>query len=219
MKKIFLTLSVAASMLLAHGNHEGMHHHKNMPKKAKCVTEVSKKLQKNPSKEVMKMMHNPMMCAKWIESGDANRDFLENMIPHHKGAILASEALLKYTKNNEMKTIANQIIQEQTKEIKDFEAFLKKLPKEELADYKNFASKAKEDMKKMMEAMHKVSLSNNVDKDFLAAMIAHHQGAVDASKQILAVTKNEQIKAFAQNIINTQEKEIKNFEAMLKNIK
>ena len=216
MKKVLLGLTLIAGVSLA--NDEAGHHHKGH-KASKCITKVSKKEYKNPSLEVLKMMHNPMMCNKWVESGDANRDYLENMIPHHMGAVLSSQALLKYTKDDRLKKIAKDIISAQEKEIAEFKELLGKLSKQEVADYEAFNKKAKEDMHKMMKEMKKTKKSNNVDKDFLNAMIAHHQGAIDASKQILEVSDNDKIKHFAKDIISAQEKEIAEFKNLLKEMK
>ena len=35
---------------------------------------------------------------------------------------------------------------------------------------------------KMMEAMHAVAMTGDPDKDFVAMMLPHHQGAVDMAK-------------------------------------
>ena len=70
-----------------------------------------------------------------------------------------------------------------------------------------------------MKAMNETKLHNRIDYDFLSSMIPHHQGAIDASKQILQYTQNEQIKTIAKHIIQTQEKEIETFKTILKNIR
>ncbi|WP_435388259.1 DUF305 domain-containing protein, partial [Helicobacter japonicus] len=66
----------------------------------------------------------------------------------------------------------------------------------------------------IIDLMHKPMMqtpfleSDNLDLNFISNMIPHHQGAIDASKQILQYTQNEQIKTIAKHIIQTQEKEI-----------
>lgn len=57
--------------------------------------------------------------------------------------------------------------------------------------------------------------SKNVDKDFIANMIPHHQGAIDSAKMILEHSKNEQVRAIAKNIISAQEQEVKDFNELL----
>ena len=49
----------------------------------------------------------------------------------------------------------------------------------------------------------------------MKAMIAHHQGAIDAAKQILSITNNATITKIAKEIIATQEDEIKQFATLL----
>lgn len=211
MKKYFLVL-IGLGFCLANNMH---HHHHAM----NCDLKVKEELTNNPSKEIMDLMHMPMMCHKWVESGNVETDFLENMIPHHQGAILSSKALLKYTKNPEVIRFATNIIQSQEKEIEEFRAFLKKFKKIDTKNYKKFVKQAKKDMYTMEEAMQKVKESDNVDRDFVASMIPHHQGAVAASRQILEWSKNPEIIKIAKAIIQDQEKEIQAFKEFLKETK
>lgn len=46
------------------------------------------------------------------------------------------------------------------------------------------------------------------DKAFIAAMIAHHEGAVEMAKLSAQHAKHQEIKALSDNIIAAQEKEI-----------
>jgi hypothetical protein len=62
-------------------------------------------------------------------------------------------------------------------------------------------------MAKMMKAMD-VKATGNADKDFVATMVPHHQGAIDMSIAILRYGHNEQLKRLAQEIIVTQQQEI-----------
>ena len=48
----------------------------------------------------------------------------------------------------------------------------------------------------------------DADKDFLAAMIPHHQGAVEMAEVVLQHGKNPKIRQLAQEIITMQKKEI-----------
>ncbi|MCF7917735.1 DUF305 domain-containing protein [Candidatus Gracilibacteria bacterium] len=50
-------------------------------------------------------------------SGDADIDFVTGMIPHHQGAIDMAQIVLKYGKNEEIKTLAQNIIKAQQEEI------------------------------------------------------------------------------------------------------
>jgi uncharacterized protein (DUF305 family) len=62
-------------------------------------------------------------------------------------------------------------------------------------------------MTKMMAAME-IQPSGDVDKDFVAMMTPHHQGAVDMAQAMLRYGHNEQLRRLAQEIIVTQQQEI-----------
>lgn len=62
-------------------------------------------------------------------------------------------------------------------------------------------------MTKMMDAMH-IKPSGDVDKDFVAMMVPHHQGAIDMARAQLRYGRNEQLRRIAQEIIVTQQQEI-----------
>ena len=60
---------------------------------------------------------------------------------------------------------------------------------------------------KMMAAMD-VKPSGDVDADFVATMVPHHQGAIDMAQAQLRYGRNEQLRRIAQEIIVTQQQEI-----------
>jgi hypothetical protein len=62
-------------------------------------------------------------------------------------------------------------------------------------------------MTKMMDGMD-VKPSGDVDRDFVAMMIPHHQGAIDMAQAELRHGKNEQLRRIAQEIIVEQQQEI-----------
>ncbi len=62
-------------------------------------------------------------------------------------------------------------------------------------------------MTTMMSAMH-ITPSGDVDADFVALMVPHHQGAIDMAKAELRYGRNEPLRRIAQGIIVTQLQEI-----------
>jgi uncharacterized protein (DUF305 family) len=62
-------------------------------------------------------------------------------------------------------------------------------------------------MHKMMRGMA-IQPSGDVDRDFVAMMVAHHQGAIEMAQAELRHGRNEQLRRLAQEIIVTQGQEI-----------
>jgi uncharacterized protein (DUF305 family) len=62
-------------------------------------------------------------------------------------------------------------------------------------------------MSKMMAAMA-AKPSGDVDKDFVATMVPHHQGAIEMAQAELRHGRNEQLRRIAQEIIVDQTQEI-----------
>jgi uncharacterized protein (DUF305 family) len=70
-----------------------------------------------------------------------------------------------------------------------------------------FIAANEEAMSKMMADMT-VAPTGDIDRDFVAMMVPHHQGAIDMARLLLRYGKNEQLKRLAQEIIVTQQEEI-----------
>ncbi|AQH05228.1 DUF305 domain-containing protein (plasmid) [Burkholderia sp. KK1] len=61
---------------------------------------------------------------------------------------------------------------------------------------------------KMMQQMQAPPYTGDADKDFVAHMIPHHQGAVDVAEVELKYGKDPELKKLAKNIIKAQKEEI-----------
>jgi hypothetical protein len=71
----------------------------------------------------------------------------------------------------------------------------------------SFLSENESAMNKMMADMN-VKPTGDVDRDFVAMMVPHHQGAVDMAKAELRYGHNEQLRHLAQEIVANQQQEI-----------
>ena len=67
---------------------------------------------KDADQKMMKEMSAPSY------TGDADRDFVAHMIPHHQGAIDMAQVELKYGKDPVLRRLARQIVAAQEKEIR-----------------------------------------------------------------------------------------------------
>src|SRR6476661_5881103 len=70
-----------------------------------------------------------------------------------------------------------------------------------------FVTEIRAAMEQMMTAMD-VTPTGDVDADFAAMMIPHHQGAIAMAQAELKAGRNEQLRRLAQEIIITQQQEI-----------
>jgi uncharacterized protein (DUF305 family) len=60
----------------------------------------------------------------------------------------------------------------------------------------------------MDQQMMGVPITGDPDRDFLAMMIPHHQGAIDMARVVIASGKNPEVRKFAEGIIAHQQAEI-----------
>src|SRR5437588_2509363 len=77
----------------------------------------------------------------------------------------------------------------------------------DLSNEQSFLSENDAAMNKMMANMT-IKPTGDVDRDFVAMMVPHHQGAIDMAKAELKYGHNEQLRRMAQEIVVTQQQEI-----------
>lgn len=183
-----------------------------------ALNERDKLMLKNA--QMLDAMHMPMMHAKFIKSGSIEQDFLENMLPHHQGAVDSSTLVLRLSQNEKLKEIAAQIIKNQSAEISDFNVLLasnslKTTPLNQ-KDYESFVKNEQDISEKMMRAMKEdTDIAADFDENYIKAMLAHHEGAIALSKQILSLSADKKVRQIASNIIKAQEKEANTFKKLL----
>jgi hypothetical protein len=74
------------------------------------------------------------------------------------------------------------------------------------SDEATFLSENEAAMNRMMAGM--TVRPGDVDRDFVAMMVAHHQGAIDMAQAVLRYGRNEQIRRLAKRIVVAQRQEI-----------
>lgn len=166
---------------------------------------------------IMMSMMEDMVISE--NTGNASLSFLKGMIPHHESAIAMSEAYLKYGgESKQLEAMAKDIIKAQQEEIKQMNALVKQYEE----NGESNAEKETEYLKKYNEmlkshATHHVDpeTTKSIDQAFAEGMIAHHQMAVEMSRDILEFTDHDEIRQLAQSIIDAQEKEIEEMQNLL----
>jgi uncharacterized protein (DUF305 family) len=150
-------------------------------------------------------------------TGDVDHDFTAMMIPHHRGAIDMAQAELLYGHNEQLHRLAQEIVVEQLQEIAAMWLAIGDAAYDAPAATPShkanpgvdapFVSLSKAAMDKMMTNMT-VKPTGDVDHDFVAMMVPHHQGAIDMAQAELQYGQNPQLKTIAQEIIVDQMQEI-----------
>jgi uncharacterized protein (DUF305 family) len=64
-------------------------------------------------------------------------------------------------------------------------------------------------MDRMHEATTKTAMTGDIDRDFVALMIPHHESAVEMARVYLRHGKDEGLRRLAENVIASQEAEIR----------
>jgi uncharacterized protein (DUF305 family) len=77
----------------------------------------------------------------------------------------------------------------------------------ELSTEQPFLSENDAAMNRMMADMT-IKPTGDVDRDFVAMMVPHHQGAIDMAQAVLRYGRNERLRRLAQEIVVTQQQEI-----------
>jgi len=172
---------------------------------------------KNMDNKMNNMTDNKMsnMMNKMNEmkmTGNTDMDFVNMMIIHHQGAIDMASSEISTGKNEDIKSFANNIIKDQTKEIASMKSWLEK--------NKDKKSTTGDNSKKLMESMNSMmnpdmKMTGDTDKDFLTMMILHHQGAIDMAGVEINNGMDPEIKKMSQEIIDKQKAEIEQMKKWL----
>ncbi|MFZ0120934.1 MAG: DUF305 domain-containing protein [Pseudonocardiaceae bacterium] len=156
-------------------------------------------------------MNRMMVGMKIRPAQNVDKDFVEMMVPHHQGAIDMAQAELSYGHNEKLRAIAQEIIVTQQGDITTMRLTLVNIPASTSQftrqDEGPFFARNNSAVAKMMAGM-KIKPSNSVDKDFVAMMVPHHQGAIDMAQAELIYGHYEPCRGLAQEITSTQQQQI-----------
>lgn len=159
--------------------------------------------------DIISTMKKDMESAE--RCGDVNIDFLSEIIPHYTAKLSMSKNLMKNCKNREVKKAARAVCKSHKDVLKEMNEILecaKKKPVSNKGREKEYLRGYDYSYKTMMCNLDNLENTNDVGKDFLCEMIAMTEGTVNFCTNILKFTSNKDIKKIAQNVLNTQNKQI-----------
>lgn len=155
-------------------------------------------------------------------TGDFDLDFATMMIPHHQSAVEMAEMYLPNGKDEKIKSMAQNIITSQKKEMEDLRNMIanhKTSEKKDAHPDKRHGdgehNELMEAMNTMMGRMKAIQKSGDADKDFARMMIPHHESAVMMAQSEISHGKHSELKNMARKIIEDQNAEIKEFQDWL----
>jgi len=148
-------------------------------------------------------------------TGNIDNDFAMMMKSHHQAAVDMSEVELESGKDDELKKMAQKIIDSQKSEINELQAFLdnhKNLEKnyDPAMKEQGFSKMMDQNMMMMMD-MPKMEENSSTDKQYTLMMIPHHQGAVKMAEGYVQFGKDSGLISMAKKIIADQNIEIEQF--------
>ena len=149
-------------------------------------------------------------------------DFIYLMIPHHQEAVDTAKSLNSITQNPELKTLTQNIINGQSQEVSMMKWWLQKFYPDTMYEGMWYMP--------MMRDTSSISAITTIEKMWIEDMIEHHQWAVDMANKVLTLMKQqdpliklsaegnahrEEVRTFAQAVIDAQTKEINQMKMML----
>ncbi len=144
---------------------------------------------------------------------DVDAAFVRQMIPHHEMAVAMAKSAQDRAERQEIKDLADAIVEAQEKEITQLRAIAKRLDID--TDSANQmmgedAGRMGMDMDDMGMSMSTDDLngSSDFDRSFIAMMVPHHEGAIEMAEVELAKGSDAELEELAKAIISAQETEI-----------
>ena len=131
--------------------------------------------------------------------------FAAEMVPHHREAVTMAQLAGEHARHREIKRLARSIIKDQKREIGVLEPAFKRLSERGL---QSEALGIPQEMMGMGHDMATLASSRPFDRAFIDAMVPHHQGAIRMARVELAKGGDEELKSLAQDIMDSQSREI-----------
>ena len=145
-----------------------------------------------------------------LKGEEYDRLFLAGMIAHHQGAVDMAKLALERAKHSELKTMAQNIIAAQNKEIGEMTSWQQQwgYPASSGDNMIDHSAIGMENNMAGMTNELKDLTGDVFDKKFLSLMIEHHQSATDMAKPGTTNAQHQEVKDLTKAIVSDQSKEI-----------
>ena len=143
--------------------------------------------------------------SKSVPGNAPDAAFVNDMIPHHRGAIEMAQVAQTKAQHPQIKALAAGIIGAQKSEIAVMQAVKNDLRHMGVSNGHMNMSQSEMGMDADMSILES---ADPFDKAFIDMMIPHHQGAIRMARRQLADGKLPALQTMAQNIIKAQTAEI-----------
>ena len=157
----------------------------------------------------MTRMHDEMMIG--MGYNDPDTAFAKSMLGHHRGAIDMAKIQLKYGTDEKARQLAQEIIDAQQVEIDILNKWLASHP--DTAKPQPNTEAMQQAYARSMDVLNGemvLGIADPIpDMAFTRGMLPHHMGAVEMATIQLKYGTDEEMRQLAQDIIDTQQPEIK----------
>jgi uncharacterized protein (DUF305 family) len=167
------------------------------------------------------MMGGGRMMGSSDEERSFDLQFIDQMIMHHKGAIMSSDHMISDSERPELRELAHDIQESQSEQIEQMQEWREQWYGD--AAGRAFGMNPSQTDGMMSEGMMGGSMQEMMGGDmtdamFLRMMIPHHQLAVEMSEEALDEAEHPELEELAQTIIDEQTAEIELMRGYLEEI-
>lgn len=150
--------------------------------------------------------------------GSTDKDFAFLMKIHHMGAVEMARQQIAQGTNQQLKDMAQKMIDDQQREISELDTFLSA----NNTQTNSASDKSSPFYDRVMKEMNDMKMDHNnhsdsIDQQFVQMMIPHHQGGVAMADLYLKTgAQDQKLKSIANKIKTEQQKEIQQMQALNK---
>jgi len=183
------------------------------------------------SKRAASLLLAVFLIAACGSGGDSaaslDQQYIDMMVPHHESAVAMAELAMERSQRSEIQEFAAAIIAVQSSEIAQLRSWrMEWFGSEETPPMSAMPMLQGMSMDMPGHDMHGATMdmeqdirdlenASDFDREFLEAMIVHHEMAVEASEIVVAGEVRAEIKTLAEDVIADQRAEIQQMEAWL----